>query len=38
MKYLPKFNGEGEKTTKEHVTDFYGFADNFGIKHSNVWM
>jgi len=38
MKYLPKFNGEGEKTVEEHITDLYGFANNFGIEQQDVWM
>jgi hypothetical protein len=38
MKYLPRYNGEGEITAKEHLVSFYSFADNFNIDHSDVWM
>ena len=31
MKYLPRFNGEGETTIEEHLIAFYKFADNFSI-------
>lgn len=38
LKYLPKFNGEGEVTAEEHLSTFYAFADNLGIEHEDVWM
>jgi hypothetical protein len=38
MKYLPRFNGEGDITDEEHLAYFYSFADNFNIDHSDVWM
>jgi hypothetical protein len=38
MKYLPRFNGEGEVTAEEHLTYFYSFADNFNVEHTDVWM
>jgi glycosidase len=38
MKYLPRFNGEGEVTTKENLTSFYSFAYNFNVEHTDVWM
>lgn len=38
MKYLPRYNGEGEVTAEEHFIAFYNFANNFAIEHSNVWM
>jgi hypothetical protein len=38
MKYLPRFNGEGEVTAEEHLTSFYSFADNFNVEHTYVWM
>lgn len=38
LKYLLKSNGEGEVTAEEHLTTFYGFADNLGIEHEYVWM
>jgi hypothetical protein len=38
MKYLPRYNGEGEVTVEEHLVDFYTFADNFNIDYADVWM
>jgi hypothetical protein len=38
MKYLPRFNGEGEVTTEENLSSFYSFADNFNVEHTDVWM
>jgi hypothetical protein len=38
MKYLPRYNGEGEITLEEHLVAFYSFADNFNIDYSDVWM
>jgi hypothetical protein len=38
MKYLPRYNGEGEVTTEEHLVAFYSFADNFNIDYADVWM
>jgi hypothetical protein len=38
MKYLPRFNGEGDVTTEEHLASYYNFADNFNIEHVDVWM
>ena len=38
MKYLPRYNGEGEVTTEEHLIAFYNFANNFVVEHSDVWM
>jgi hypothetical protein len=38
MKYLPRFNGEGEVTVEEHLNYFYSFADNFNVEHADVWM
>jgi hypothetical protein len=38
MKYFPRFNGEGGVTTKEHLSSFYSFADNFNVEHADVWM
>jgi hypothetical protein len=38
MKYLPRYNGEGEVTVEEHLVAFYSFADNFNIEHADVWM
>jgi hypothetical protein len=38
MKYLPKYNGEGDITVEEHLVEFYNFSDNFNIEHADVWM
>jgi hypothetical protein len=38
MKYLPRYNGEGEVTIEEHLVAFYSFADNFNIDYVDVWM
>jgi len=38
MKYLPRYNVEGEVTIEEHLVAFYSFADNFNIEHEDVWM
>jgi hypothetical protein len=38
MKYLPRYNGEGEVTIEEHLVDFYTFADKFNIDYADVWM
>jgi hypothetical protein len=38
MKYLPRYNGEGDVTVKEPLIAFYSFADNFNIEYANVWM
>jgi hypothetical protein len=38
MKYLPRYNGEGDVTAEEHLVAFYSFADNFNIDYANVWM
>jgi hypothetical protein len=38
MYYLPRFNGEGEVTTEEHLNSFYNFAYNFNLDHADVWM
>jgi len=35
---MPKFDVEGEKIVEEHITSFYGFANNFGIENVDVWM
>jgi hypothetical protein len=28
LKYMPKFTGEGDITTEEHLAAFYSYADN----------
>jgi hypothetical protein len=38
MKYLPRYDGEGNVTTKEHLVAFYNFADNFKVDYANVWV
>ena len=38
LKYMPKFNGEGEVTNEEHLANFYGYADILNIEHEDVWM
>jgi hypothetical protein len=38
MKYLPRFDNEGEKTTEENLTAYYSFADNFQVDYDDVWM
>ena len=38
MKYLPRYNEEGEFTTEEHLVAFYSFANNFNIDYEDVWM
>jgi hypothetical protein len=38
MKYLPRYNGEGDVTAEEHLVSFYSFADNFNIDYADVWM
>jgi hypothetical protein len=38
MKYLPRFDNEGETTTEEHLKTFYSFAESFQVDYDNVWM
>jgi hypothetical protein len=38
MKYLPRFDNEGETTLEEHLTYFYSFTDNFQVYYDDVWM
>jgi hypothetical protein len=38
LKMLPKFNGESENTTVEHLSFFDEFADMFGLEHEDVYM
>jgi hypothetical protein len=37
MKNLPKFMGEGDLTTTEHVEFFDQFVDICGIEHEDVY-
>ena len=36
--YLPKFNGQGDTTTKEHWNAFFSYVDNHNIEAKDVWM
>ena len=38
MKYLPRYNSEGDVISKEHLVSFYNFAYNFNIENVDVWM
>jgi hypothetical protein len=38
LKQLPKFKGEGDITTEEHLTAFYSYVDNYVIVNEYVWM
>jgi hypothetical protein len=38
LKYMPKFTGEGDITTEEHLASFYSYADNLNIEKEDVWM
>jgi hypothetical protein len=38
LKYIPKFTGEGDITTEEHLTSFYSYANKLNIKNEDVWM
>jgi hypothetical protein len=38
LKYIPKFTGEGDVTTEEHLATFYSYADNLNIENEDVWM
>jgi hypothetical protein len=38
LKYMPKFTGEEDITTKEHVSPFYNYEDNQNIENEDVWM
>jgi hypothetical protein len=37
MKNLPKFTGEGDLTTAEHINFFDQFADILGLEHEDVY-
>jgi hypothetical protein len=37
MKNLPKFMGEGDLTTTEHIAFFDQFVDILGIEHEDVY-
>jgi hypothetical protein len=38
LKYMPKFTGEEDITTEEHLAAFYNYADNLNIENEDVWM
>jgi hypothetical protein len=38
LKYMPKFTGEGDLTSEEHLATFYSYADNLNIENEDVWM
>jgi len=38
LKYMPKFTGEEDITTKENLAAFYSYADNLNIENEDVWM
>jgi hypothetical protein len=38
LKYMPKFTGEEDITTEEHLAAFYSYADNLNIENEDVWM
>jgi hypothetical protein len=38
MKYILRYNGEGDVTIEEHLVSFYSFVDNFNIEHADIWM
>ena len=37
LKYMPKFIGEGDFTTEEHLEAFYSYARNINIEQEDVW-
>ena len=37
LKYMPKFTGEGYFIAKEHLEEFYSYADNINIEQEDVW-
>jgi hypothetical protein len=38
IKNLPKFTGEGDVTTTEHIHFFDQFANILGLKHEDVYL
>jgi len=38
FKFLPRFNGEDNVSTKKHITVFEDFIDYLNIKHDDVFM
>ena len=37
LKYMPKFTGEDDFTTEEHLEAFYSYAENINIEQEDVW-
>ena len=37
MKYLRRFDNEGETTAEDHLTTFYSFADDFQVDFDDLW-
>jgi hypothetical protein len=38
LKQLPKFTGEGDITTEEHLEAFYSFTYDNNVMHADVWI
>jgi len=38
LTYMPKFTGEEDVTTEEHLSSFYSYANNLNIENEDVWM
>jgi hypothetical protein len=38
LKYMPKFTGEEDIISEEHLVSFYSYADNLNIEKEDVWM
>jgi hypothetical protein len=38
LKQLPKFTGEVDITTEDHLATFYSYADNYVMGNEYVWM
>ena len=38
LKMLPKFDGENEITTEDHLAPFQGCKDNLAIEHEDVYL
>ena len=37
LKYMPNFTREGDCTAKEHLEEFYSYAENINIEQEDVW-
>jgi hypothetical protein len=37
QKYMPKFIGEGNVSTEEHIEAFYSYVENLNIEEEDVW-